>query len=130
MPKIHESGFTIIELIIATVLFVVVVPAIAGMISSAGYVNKKSVDYTLINNLAEEKIESLRGTGYANLVNGTTDFADELPASLSPPNSASYVISDQDTHIKKIAVTISYTYQEETKTFHYTSFVSENGLGQ
>ena len=102
MSKEKESGFTIIELIIAVALFVVIVPAVASMISSAGYINKTSIDYTTINNLAEEKMESLRGAGYENLVNGTTDFANELPATLSPPHTASYTVSDVETDVKKI----------------------------
>lgn len=130
MPKNEQAGFTIIELIIAIALFVVIVPAVAGMISTAGFVNKKSVDYAIINNLAEEKIESLRGKGYANLIDGTTDFVNELPITLSPPNAASYTISSESADVKKVILTISYTTQGQLKTFHFTSFISKNGLGQ
>lgn len=130
MQRNKENGFTIIEIIIAITLFAIIVPSIVGMITTAGYINKKSIDYTLVNNMAEEKIESLRSKGYAALADGTTDFSNELPGTLTPPNSASYTITPASTDVKKVEVSISYTSQGEQKTFSYTSYISKNGLGQ
>lgn len=130
MLKKQETGFTLVEIVIAIALFVLIVPPITGMITTAGYVNKKSIDYTTINNLAEEKIESLRAIGYDNLTEGTTYFTNDLPNALSSPNSGSYTISAQSTNVKKVVLTISYTSQGDLKTFNYTSYIGKNGLGQ
>jgi len=130
MSKYHESGFTIVELVVTIVLLILILPAVAGMVNSIGFISKKNTDYAAINNLAELKMESIRSTGYNNLADGTYDFTNELPGVLSPPHSGSYTISDQSSSIKKIVITISYTAQGQTKTYDFASFVSKEGLGQ
>src|ERR1700752_3967629 len=101
MTDKKEGGFTLVEVIIAIALFVVVIPPIAGMIVSVGYINNKGNGYEIVNGIAEAKMESLRSKGYANLPNGTTDFSSELPDTLGTPHSGSYTVSDQDTTLKK-----------------------------
>lgn len=130
MSKKQQTGFTIVEIVIAITLFAIIIPSIVGMISTAGFVNKTSIDHTLINNIVEEKIESLRSKGFASLSDGTTDFSNELPSTLSTPSSADITITPESTDIKKVVVSIAYTLQGQQKTFHYTTLISKNGLGQ
>lgn len=130
MPVKDGDGFTLVEVIIAIAVFVVIIPAIVGMLVSVGYINNRSNAYGIIGGVAESKLESLRSKGYANLSNGMTDFSNELPDQLGTPHSASYTISHQSTTIKKIVLTISYTTQGETLSHSYTSYVGQHGLGQ
>lgn len=130
MTDKKEGGFTLVEVIIAIAVFVVVIPAIAGMIVSVGFINSKSNAYQIIDGVAEQKMESLRSKGYANLSNGTTDFSSELPDQLGTPHTGSYTISDQGTSIKKIVLTLNYTTQGQVQSHVYTSYVGQHGLGQ
>ncbi len=130
MLKKDQTGFTITEVIVAIALFVVILPTIVGMIISMGFVNKKSKDYAIVNGFAEEKMESLRSIGYTALTNGTTDFTGELPGTLSPPRSGTYLVSTQSANVKKIVLTLTYTVQGQLQTFNYTSYIGRTGIGQ
>lgn len=130
--KSKEAGISIVELIIATTLIAICVPAIASMIAALTRLNDRAYDTTVVNALAENKIESLRSKGFAGVTNGTVDFTSELPATIAGPRSASYTISDSvtGTSLKIIDITISYSDFGHTRQFAYKTFLGELGVGQ
>lgn len=130
MAKKTEQGFTIIELLVTIAVVGILVPTLAGFVNTLNRFNDRARDLTLVNSLAENKIESLRSIGYSGVSTGTTSFDSELPATLGSPRSASYTVTAPHTGIKQIDLTISFNDHGTTQTVDYRTFVGELGVGQ
>lgn len=130
MSRKTEKGFTIIELLIAIAVVGILVPTLVGFVTTLNRLNDRARDLTLINSLAENKIESLRSIGYSGIDPGTTSFSGELPITLGNPKSASYVVTSPNTGIRQIDLTISYNDHGSTQTVQYRTYIGELGVGQ
>ena len=126
----NQSGFTIVELLVAIVVGSVFVTSINSVFSSHAYLSQRTQNLVFANAYAEGKIESLRSLGYNSLSNGTTSVTSELPAELTAPKSGSVVITDYSTSIKKVELSITYNDLSTNRTYNYTTYVGELGVGQ
>lgn len=126
----HQSGFTIIELLVSIVVFAILVPATASFLSLLNDMNDRARDTAIINALAENKVESLRSAKYTSLTNGTTDFTGELPQTITAPRSATYQITTPNTGLKQVDLNITYNDHGRQKTLSYKTYVGELGVGQ
>lgn len=135
--KDKQAGFTIIELLIAIAIVGILVPTLAGFITTLNGLNDRARDLTLVNSIAENKAESLRSQGFTALSNGTFSFSNELPGTLGKPKSANYTVStindsggNATAGIKQVDVVITYNDHGKTQTSTYRTFIGELGVGQ
>jgi type II secretory pathway pseudopilin PulG len=126
-----ESGFTVVELLIAIGLFGMVVPSIILGVLSLNQINDRAKDLTHANIIAENKIETLRSAGYNSLVVGSTvDFVSELPDTFTSPKSAGYTVTEPETGLRRVDIAIQYTDHSISRTLNYSSIISELGVSQ
>lgn len=130
MGKNTQDGFTMLELLITIAVVGILVPTLAGLINTLNGLNDRARDLTLVNSLAENKIESLRSKGFTALPDGTTTFTSELPSTLGKPKSATYTTSSPNAGIKQIDMAISYTDHGTVRNMQYRTYVGELGVGQ
>ena len=130
VAKTTETGFTVIELLIAIAVVGILVPTLSEFVNTLNRFNDRARDLTLVNSLAENKVESLRSIGYSSIGNGTTSFENELPTSIGRPRSADYTVTTPNTGIKQIDLTISYNDHGTTQTVVYRTYIGELGVGQ
>lgn len=124
-----EGGFTILEMVIAIGLMGLVIPATYLTVNSIVNINKRSRNITVANIAAENKIESIRSTGYNSISNGQSDFSSEMPKDLPKPYSAILNVSTESGK-KYIEMTISFQDINKQRTVKYKTIVSETGVGQ
>lgn len=130
MSKKSQGGFTIIELLVAIAIVGLLVPALIGFVTTLNRLNDRARDFTLVNSIAENKIESLRSAGYTTLTNGTTTFSSELPTTLGSPKTATYVVSTPSAGMKQVDLTIVYRDYGTNQTLQYRTYIGELGVGQ
>lgn len=130
MVKLKSSGFTIVELLIAIALFGIILPMFAVGINNLTVLNGRARNLALVNTLAQNRFELIRSTGYNSADLGAFDFTDELPSILPEPKTAEYVITNPETSVKEVTVTISYDDYGSTRTVEYKSLISELGIAQ
>lgn len=90
----------------------------------------RSRDAVIANSYAEGKVEALRSQGFLGLTDGTTNLTSELPPELQAPRSASMTISSQSTSIKRVVLTVTYSDRGTARTYQYTTYIGELGVGQ
>lgn len=129
-PTHHQNGFTIIELIVSIVVFAILVPSVASFLSLLNDMNDRARDTAIINALAENKVESLRSAKFTSLTDGTTNFTNELPSTITPPKSATYQISTPQSGLKMAFITITYNDHGKQKSLSYKTYIGELGVGQ
>ena len=130
MNQDNSYGFTIVELTVSVVVAAIFFLSLNVAYTSYVHGGEQVKDLTLANSYAESKIESLRNTGYNSLALGTTSITGELPSDLKSPRSGSLQISSPQTGLKKIDLSISYNDQGTSRTYSYTTYVGELGVGQ
>jgi prepilin-type N-terminal cleavage/methylation domain-containing protein len=130
--KRPQNGFTVVELVTAIVVMGVVIPAVSIALTNLAVVNRIARDQALVNLVAQNKIESLRSSGYNSLNPGTISFTADLPSTLGSPRSANYTVTDNTptTGVKQIDVSISYTEYQQSRSLSYRTYISELGVGQ
>src|SRR3989344_4791852 len=125
-----STGFTTVELIIATVVGGIIIASASLIIGNYSHLSGKGRNLVLSNSFVEAKAEALRSTGYNGLNDGITDIGNELPAELATPRSASLQISPQGAGLKQIDITVTYSDQGAPRTYSYRTYIGELGVGQ
>jgi prepilin-type N-terminal cleavage/methylation domain-containing protein len=128
--KSRQQGFTIVELVTTIIVAGILIPAIAIALTNLSVVNKVARDKALANMIVQNKVETLRSSGYNSLSNGTISFVTDLPNTIGTPKSASYTITSPITGVKQIDVSVSFTEYHVTKSLSYRTYISELGVGQ
>jgi prepilin-type N-terminal cleavage/methylation domain-containing protein len=126
----NNSGFTVVELIMAIVVGSIFAGITAMIIVDQTNISQKGRDLVVANSFAETQIEALRSAGYNNLSIGTTNLTSSMPDELKAPRSSSLVISSPSVGIKQADLTITYNDQGNQRTYNYRSYVGELGVGQ
>lgn len=130
MKTKRQSGFTVVELVVTIVAAGVIIPAVALALSNLISINHRARDLTLASSVSQSEAETLRSVGYNSLGTGTTDFSGQLPAAMGSPKSASYTVSEPETGVKQIDISISYSDYGASRTLTYRTYISELGVGQ
>lgn len=130
MMGARSRGFTIVELLVTMVVGGLLAGSVTLFLTLHTHIAQRGRDVSVTNSFAENKIESLRSAGFLSLSNGTSDITSQLPAELKAPRSASLTISDESTSIKQVDLSVTYNDQGHARTFTYTTFIGELGVGQ
>ena len=130
MKKLRDSGYTIVELLVAIIVGGVIVGAAQVLVVSHSHLAQRTRDVTVANAYTEKKIESLRSAGYLTLSDGTTNLTSELPLELKAPRSGTLTISSQTASIKRLNLSLTYNDQGVPRTYQYTTYIGELGVGQ
>lgn len=128
--KTDERGFTIIELLVTIAVIGILVPSLMAFVSTLSRLNDRTRDITLVNSLAENKVESLRSIGYSGVNVGSTNFSSELPDSIASPKSATYTVTTPNPGIKQIDMTITFNDHGINQSVQYRTLIGELGVGQ
>jgi len=129
-PAFAPGGFTIVELIVAITIGSIIIGGVSLILGSQVHLSQRGRDLVVANAYVEHRIEALRSRGFLGLANGTTDITSELPTELNTPRSASLVISSYTDAIKKVDISLTYNDQGVSRTYSYTTFIGELGVGQ
>src|SRR3990167_1283245 len=124
------AGFTIVELIITMLVGALLVGITHIILMSQVHLSEQARDLVIVNAYAENKIESLRSLGFAGLTDGSSSITGELPSELKSPRTGTLEISTYSAAIKKADISITYNDQGANRTYSYTTYVGELGVGQ
>lgn len=130
MIRRRPEGFTIVELIVGVVVGSLIVGGVSLIIANQVHLAQRGRDLVITNAFVERKVESLRSIGFLGLSNGITDITNELPNELNPPKSAHQQISTFSTAVKKVDISVTYNDQGASRTYTYTTYIGELGVGQ
>lgn len=131
IPRDHgQAGFTIVELIVTIIVSAIIIGVVNLALVNQTHIGQRNRDLVAANSYVEAKVESLRSAGFKALAIGNTDITSELPAELSAPRSATLTVSTVDDATKKIDISVTYNDQGTSRTYQYSTYIGELGVGQ
>jgi prepilin-type N-terminal cleavage/methylation domain-containing protein len=135
-PKLREqSGFTLIELVVAAVAFSMMAIAVFTAFTNIEIMNRRARNITIANQALQQQMELYRGTPFVNLPTaGTHDVTASLLApypSLGSPRQVQVVVTDvQPGALKRIDINLYYTESGKRKDIQLTTLITARGLNK
>lgn len=126
-----RAGFTVVEVVVTIVFLGFVVLSITQLYLSIERVQEKTTWLQTASHAAQAEIEALRNNNYNSLTDGQViDFTSQLPTTLPSPRSAKVVVSEPQSGLKKVDVTVSYGDHGSTRNVKATSLIGVIGISQ
>lgn len=127
---LNKSGFTLIEMMITTMIMGLAVLFIATLFWQMQSIQTASQHLDSATRAAQSEIEVLRNNSYSSLITDSTiDFSNSLPSDL-PNGHGSVVVSQASSDLKRVDVTVSYSDGNTPKHVTLSSTIGVIGIGQ
>jgi len=126
-----QAGFTIVEVMITIVFLGFVVAGITQVYLSVQRLQEQTAWLQSASHAAQTEIESLRNTNYNSLTNGANiDFSSSLPSTLPGPRSGTVAVSQPQSGLKRVDVTVTYSDHGTPRNVELTSLIGVIGITQ
>ena len=129
MKQKSEAGFSIVELVLAIVVGISFIGSMSLVVNNYTDLGKQDRNLLLVNSFAEAEVEQLRNNTYNSLNIGTTSLTSQLPSQL-PDATGTMTVSQAQTGLKQIDISISYNDLGTSRTYTYRTYEGELGVGQ
>ena len=126
-----QEGFTIVELLVTIIVLAIVGISLSSLFLTIHQTQLRTGYAESANRAGVRQIESLRNTHYNSLTPGETiNFTDELPESLPRDRSATAEISESMPGIRRVDITITYSFSDNQQTIKMSSLIGVIGITQ
>jgi len=129
--KSNQGGFTLVELLITMIVLGIVITSLAGLYYVMQIQSIQNLRLDLAIRAARTEIEDLRTTGYSSLTPGQNiDFTSSLPSQLPPDKKGTVIVSEPDSGLRRVDVTVTYTSYGIPETVELSSDIGIIGITQ
>jgi len=126
-----QRGFTIPELVVTIVFFGIAAIGITQLYLSIQRIQEQTAWLQSASHAAQTEVESLRNNNYNALTAGQdVDFSSQLPATLPKLRSGSVAVSEPQSGLKRVDVTITYSDHGSQHQVKLTSLIGVIGIAQ
>ncbi len=130
MLKRLDSGFTIVELLMTIIVIGIVFTGLSSLFISIQRSQVKTSYLESATRSAQKEIESLRNRNYNNLIVGQDiDFSNDL-VDLPSGSIGTVEVTEPSPGLKRVDVTVSYTYEGQNKEVELSSLIGIIGIVQ
>lgn len=129
--KREQQGFTIVELLIATLVIGIITAGISTLFININTLQRKTSHIDSATRAAQRQVEMLRNDNYGSLAPGQTiNFTNSLPETLPGNKSGSVVVSAPAPDLKRVDVTVTYTDGGKQERVVLSSLIGVIGITQ
>lgn len=129
--KNKQQGFTIVELLVATLIIGIVAASISTLFISINTLQRKTARIDSATRAAQREVEMLRNDNYASLTAGQSlSFTDRLPNSLPADRNGTVTVSEPSPDLKRVDVTVTYTDSGKQERIVLSSLIGVIGITQ
>lgn len=127
----REQGFTIVELLIATLIIGIITAGISTLFININTLQRKTSYIDSATRAAQRQVEMLRNDNYGSLQPGENiNFTDKLPSSLPGNKSGTVAVSEPAPDLKRVDVTVTYTDGGKQEKVVLSSLIGVIGITQ
>lgn len=133
MTHNRESGFTLIELIITSVVLSTMFLAILGLFGTLRGINTSANGLTVATEAAQQQLETFRNLPYGSVAVGTQDTTPNLASYpiLGAARSSSSVVTLVDSRgLKKLVISLTYFDHGRQEQIQVSTLIALNGISK
>jgi prepilin-type N-terminal cleavage/methylation domain-containing protein len=119
--RLKNSGFTLLEVLIATVIFTIGMTAIIWALNSGIYATSDIENVDLALNIAQAKMEEIKNTAFASLADSGPTADSNFPSFSVTVNVA------EGQNPMQVDVTVAWSVRGGTTSFALTTLVADYG---
>lgn len=124
-----QRGFTLVEVMIALIVVGAVAIGLTNLFISIQRIQAQATYVESANRAAQREVESLRNQTYNSLtvgqtINFTANLTDNMPANAT----GTVAVTEPISGIKRVDVTVSYTYGGTSKNVTLSSYIGVLGV--
>lgn len=125
-----NAGFTLPELLVSIIVIGIVFTGLSGIFISIQQAQVKTAYLESATRAAQKEIESLRNLNYNNLTAGQNINFNNSLVGLPAGSTGNVIVSEPSAGLKRVDVTVSYSYQGQTKNVQISSLIGVIGIAQ
>lgn len=125
-----QQGFTIVETLVTIVILGAITTGVAAGFLTIQQLQSKTRIYDMAVRAAQLEIESLRNNNYVTLPIGSSSFTSDLPSDLPNNATGTVVVSEPDSGLKRVDVTINYNYLGRDEQVQLSSMIGILGIAR
>lgn len=127
----NQSGFTLVELLVTIIVICIVFAGLSNIFISIQRAQVQTSMLESATRAAQRQVESLRNSNHNNLITGQTiDFSSNLPDLLPSGSTGTVEVTEPSADLKRVDVTVSYTYGGEARNVTLSSLIGVIGIVQ
>jgi len=133
MTHTKEGGFTLIELVVTTVVLSTMFLAILGLFGTLRDINARANNLTIATEAAQQQLESFRNLPYGSITVGTQNTTSQLASypMLGAARSSSSVVTLADNRgLKKLVITLTYYDGRIQKQLQVSTLIAMSGINR
>ena len=120
-----EKGFSYLEIVLAFAIFAYIILAFAQLFINSSVSVKETEFKTIAYNYGADYIEEIKSMGYASISTSTWSSESEGLGQVGKVFTRQAVISEIDTGLKQVSVTVTWTDITGTKNIELTSCIAD-----
>lgn len=130
MIKKSSDGFTLVELLVTIIVIGIVFTGLSSIFISIQRAQVRTSYLESATRAAQKQIESLRNSNYNNLTPGQNiNFSANL-VDLPSGSTGNVVVTEPTPGLKRVDVTVTYTYEGQNKNVSLSSLIGVIGIVQ
>lgn len=133
MAQKSESGFTLIELVITSVVLSTMVLAILGLFGTLRDINARANNLTIATEAAQQQLELFRNLPYGSIAVGTQNTTPQLatyPMLGAARSSSSEVTLVDNRGLKKLVINLTYYDRGIQKRLQLATLIALSGINR
>ena len=117
-----KSGFTLLEILITLIIFVLGVVAITGLFGTGLVSSADAEDTAIAMNLAQRRMEEIRNLDF------DTGIVSEAKAAVNdfPRFQREVVVTEPETDLKQVVVTAYWAFKNDEVSVSLETYISKN----
>lgn len=133
MTHKSEGGFTLIELVVTSVVLSTMFLAILGLFGTLRDINARANNLTIATEAAQQQLESFRNLPYGSVTVGTLDTTSQLATypMLGTARSSSSAVTLVDSRgLKQLEISLTYFDRGIQKQLQVSTLIALNGINR
>lgn len=133
MTHNSEDGFTLIELVVTSVVLSTMFLAILGLFGTLRDINARANNLTVATEAAQQQLETFRNLPYGSIAVGTQNTTSQLAnyPSLGASRSSSSVVTLVDNRgLKQLDVSLTYFDRGIQKQLQVSTLIALSGINR
>jgi type IV pilus modification protein PilV len=111
-----ERGFTLIEVLVALLITIIGLAGVLMMQASSSRANRQNAEFTHASMIAEETLESARGTNITTLLANTTTYQPQTYSGVVYNITISAAEVTTGSNLVRITAAVTYSEDNDTST--------------